>query len=379
MTIGLLTYYGDLNNCGTNLQAYATYMALKKFYPNDTVEIVPIHTFIALSKYMRYLPFLTYPFYHKMEKKYSQFKKECLNVQQEYLIKDVDEALAFVADRKYDKIYIGADTVLELDKLPENFDGLSVYWLKDIKAKKYLISASAKNVEFTSLSEKQKKDMRDAISQFAGIAVRDRATWNLFSHFLPENKIRYVSDPTFTLDIDNRVTESYLEKRGIVIPEKSVLIHATFSEKWPRKIVKQLHRLGYVVFAPRFNTWADVMLNDMSPLEQLGIYKYFEFVITHRFHDCIFCLKNNVPALLYIKNKKELSTEAGESKHISILKDFGLYPQCFLGYCDDKGNLSIDIERKLSEVRQVFDISSINKAIEEKSKEYYAYLKSTLQ
>ena len=50
MKIGLLTYYGDLNNCGTNLQAYATYMELKKFYPNDEVEIVPIHTFIALSK-----------------------------------------------------------------------------------------------------------------------------------------------------------------------------------------------------------------------------------------------------------------------------------------------------------------------------------------
>lgn len=57
MKIGLLTYYGDLNNCGTNLQAYATYMELKKFYPNDEVEIVPIHTFIALSKYMRYVPF----------------------------------------------------------------------------------------------------------------------------------------------------------------------------------------------------------------------------------------------------------------------------------------------------------------------------------
>ena len=32
MKIGLLTYYGDLN-CGTNMQALATFQAIKKVYP----------------------------------------------------------------------------------------------------------------------------------------------------------------------------------------------------------------------------------------------------------------------------------------------------------------------------------------------------------
>ncbi len=44
MKIGLLTYYGDLN-CGTNLQAYATFSAIKNVYPNDTVEVIPFHGF----------------------------------------------------------------------------------------------------------------------------------------------------------------------------------------------------------------------------------------------------------------------------------------------------------------------------------------------
>lgn len=378
MKIGLLTYYGDLNNCGTNLQAYATYMELKKFYPDDQVEIIPIHTFVALSKYMKYVPFLTYPFYHKMEKKYKQFKKESLGVCKEHMIKDVDEALRFVASSNYDRIYVGADTLLELDKVPEGYDGLTVYWLKDIKADKFLIAASSKNVEYDKLSEKQKTDMKIAISQFKGIAVRDRATKELFSHYVSEDKVRYVADPVFTLEPNHALTEEYLKSRNLVIPPKSVLIHATFSEKWPRKMVKKLHKLGYTVFAPRFNTWADVMLNDMSPLEQFGIYKYFDFVITHRFHDCVFCLKNNVPALIYIKDRNELATAKGDSKHVSLLKDFGLYPQGFCGCCDEQGNLDFDAEEKISALRDVFDVESIQRNIAKKKSDYEEYLKSTL-
>lgn len=378
MKIGVLTYYGDLNNCGTNLQAYATYSALKKYYPNDKVEIIPIHTFIALSKNMRYLPFLTYFFYHKMEQKYNLFKKNYLGINNEYLIKDVDNALEFIRKRNYDKIYIGADTVLELDKIPQNYDGLSVYWLKDINTKKYLIAASSKNVEFNFLSEKQKKDMQKAILQFSGIGVRDRATKDLFLNFIDDKHINYVADPTFTLSIDYDITNLYLKKKKLIIPDKSVLIHATFSEKWPRKVVKILHKLGYKVFALGFHTWADTIINDLSPLEQLGIYKYFDLVITYRFHDCIFSLKNNTPVLLYIKDKKDLSTNKGESKHISILKDFGLYPQGFLGYCDKRGYLNVDIESKINEIKKIFNVDAINFAMKEKSNSYYDYLKSTL-
>ena len=54
MKIGLLTYYGDLN-CGTNMQALATFQAIKKVYPLDDVEIIPFHGFRA-----RMLPYKTF-------------------------------------------------------------------------------------------------------------------------------------------------------------------------------------------------------------------------------------------------------------------------------------------------------------------------------
>ena len=37
----------------------------------------------------------------------------------------------------------------------------------------------------------------------------------------------------------------------------------------------------YQIVTPRPAKWADFSLNDMSHLEQLGIYRYFEFVIAY--------------------------------------------------------------------------------------------------
>lgn len=54
MKIGLLTYFGDLN-CGTNMQALSTFLALKKAYPHDAVEIIPFHGFRA-----KWLPYKTF-------------------------------------------------------------------------------------------------------------------------------------------------------------------------------------------------------------------------------------------------------------------------------------------------------------------------------
>lgn len=377
MKIGVLTYFGEIN-CGTNLQAYATYMAVKKIYPHDQVEVVPIHTFDAISKYKRYLPFLTWFIHHKIEKKYKEFKENKLNVSGDTFIYDIKEALSFIADRKYDKIYVGADTVLELNKDGRKLDMLTVYWLKDVKADKYLIAASAGSTEYEELSDNQKSEMEVAVSQLKKIGIRDRGTARLISHFIDSNEIKYVLDPTFTLDIDYRYAENYLRQKGIAIPQKAVLIHASFDEKWPRKIVKKFHRLGYKVFAPRFNSWADVCLNDMSPLEQLGIYKYFSLVVTHRFHDSVFCLKNNTPVLIYVKSRIDISSKNGDSKHVSNLKDFNLYPVAFLGCSQDPDFFNFDIEARINELQKEFNPQQISAKISENANGYFDYLKSTI-
>lgn len=377
MKIGLLTYYGDLN-CGTNMQALSTFNALKSVYPNDEVEIIPFHGFRA-----RMMPYKTLSPVNiwndiKRFKKYSDFKKKQLQIRHDVIIKNVDDALRYIASRAYDAIYVGADTLLELDKLLPGYDGISAYWLKDIKAKKVLIAASSKNVTFEKLSVKQQADLKVAANQFSYIGVRDRATMALFEHLADKNKkIEYIPDPTFTFDIDYSYIDAYLKKKHVVIPEKSVFVQFYGDDYWLSDVAKDLKQRGYTLITNRGVAWSDIVLIDMSPLEQIGLYRYVSFVITHRFHDGVFCMKNHTPALIYVKSAKIMMT-GGESKHVSLLKDFGLYPQAFLGALDSKEGLK-NVWLSYEETMKVFDEDKVEEVLLKNKKVYLDYLNSTLK
>lgn len=375
MKIGLLTYYGDLN-CGTNMQALATFQAIKKVYPLDDVEIIPFHGFRA-----RMLPYKTFSpvnLWNDMKRfmKYHDFKRKQLHVAGDIVIKDVDKALQYITSRNYDVIYVGADTLLELDKLVPGYDGISAYWLKDIKAKKVLIAASSKNVAFEKLSPKQKVDLKTAANQFSFVGVRDRATVTLFEHLLdnPE-KIEYIPDPTFTYDIDYSYVDKYLKAKGVKLPAKSVFIQFYGDDYWLKDVAKDLRQRGYTIVTNRGVSWSDIVLIDMSPLEQVGLYRYMDFVITHRFHDGVFSLKNHTPALIYVKRGKEMMT-GGESKHISLLKDFGLYPQAFLGALDAKEGLR-NVWESYKGTQKVFDETKIEQTLLKNKNAYMDYLMRT--
>lgn len=376
MKIGLLTYFGDLN-CGTNMQALSTFLALKKAYPHDAVEIIPFHGFRA--KWLPYKTFSPVNLWNDMKRfmKYHEFKRKQLHVAGDIVIKEVDKALQYIASRNYDVIYVGADTLLELDKLAPGYDGISAYWLKDIKAKKVLIAASSKNVAFEKLSPKQKVDLKTAANQFSFVGVRDRATVSLFEHLLdnPE-KIEYIPDPTFTYDIDYSYVDNYLKKKGVTLPSKSVFIQFYSNDYWLNDVAKDLKQRGYTLVTNRGVSWSDIVLIDMSPLEQVGLYRYMDFIITHRFHDSVFSLKNHTPALIYVKRCKEMMT-GGESKHISLLKDFGLYPQAFLGACDSKEGLK-NVWESYSATKEVFDDNKVESILQNNRNKYLEYLNKTL-
>lgn len=375
MKIGVLTYYGDLN-FGTNLQAYATLQAVKNAYPSDEVGIIPLHTFwLRIIPYKSFSPISIWKDIVRILK-YHKFKKYDLGVRgKDPHYHNHDEAIKYINSLEYDRIYIGADTLLELDRLKPEYDGISCYWLENVNAKKFVIAASAKNVQFEKLSSKQQANLKHAASQMCKIAVRDRSTYNLFTNLVDESCIEMLPDPTFSMAIDYAPIEKYLKKKHIVIPQKSVYINCFGYDQWLNPIVAELKDCGYTVVTSRPMGWSDMSLNDIGPMEQAGLLRYFDFVITQRFHEGVFCLKNMTPFLIFAG--KGFTTSCGESKQVSLVKDFGLFPHAYLGAAD-KGIDVTNIIEKVKRVKDIFDREKIASVLQENADRYQDYVIRTV-
>ena len=114
----------------------------------------------------------------------------------------------------------------------------------------------------------------------------------------------------------------------------------------------------------------------MSPFEQLGVYRYFSLIITHRFHDTIFALKNGTPPLTYVADTS-YTTELGESKCSALIKQMGLYPHHIIEQQDSLNaatilNKSEDILNHYMERQE-----SVASHIKELAQEYRLFLNKT--
>jgi len=66
----------------------------------------------------------------------------------------------------------------------------------------------------------------------------------------------------------------------------------------------------------------------------------------------------------------------GESKHVSLLKDFGLYPQAFLGALDTKEGLK-NVWQSYQETMKVFDEQRVKHILEKNCRTYQDFLTKT--
>lgn len=329
MKIGILTYFGDLNS-GTNMQAYSLQESLKYHYGNEAiVEIINYHAWNRMLEWHPYFSSISLEGVLndvKRLSKYHRFIKTKLNLVGKRIIsRDPQKVWSFIDQQNYDVVYVGSDTLLELDRYKLN--EVSAFWLPSVlQAKKVLIAASSKNLEYSVLSEFQKEKLKDSISGFNLLGVRDEATARLIQNFISaeDERLQLVPDPTFSYKIDYCYVENYLKSRNIDITKPTICLHLTKDTPYSKQLAKALKEKGYQIASLRPAYWADLLLNDMSPLELVGIFRYFSAVVTHRFHDSIFCFKNLTPVIT-IPVSFSYSNRFGESKYTSLFKNFGVY------------------------------------------------------
>jgi hypothetical protein len=338
--IGILTYFKEYSNLGTNMQAYCTFKAIQKEYPDAQVELI---NYLGWTRPMR--PYFSNISLNSLKKDnirfkkyYDFFKKELTFSKNKLITSDLKKSIEFIKKQNYNAIYVGSDTVLELRKAQK--DNLTTYWLDNsINCKKFLIAASSFNLINEALSTNQKYQIQKSIDCFSLLGVRDDATFRLLSNFIPsgDKRLQIIPDPTFTYEIDYSYVEQYIKRKRLHFSKPIVCFHLTRDTIWAKSLANYFKKEGYVVASLRPAYYADIIFTDLSPFEQMGIYKYFDLVITHRFHDSIFCFKNFTPVIVFPKKLEDV-TLYGESKYLSLFKSFHLEKT---NYIDNKDKITV--------------------------------------
>ena len=356
MKIGILTYTREYANLGTNMQCYCTFKTVREAYPDATVEVIDYSPAPPSRRpYLSQLSIRSLRNDFVRMLRYDEFFKSQVVFSKEKLVtKDVEQSLAFIRRQQYDAIYVGADTVLELKGADSN--SLTPFWLdSSIPGVKVFAAASAHSVTFETLSATQRELIERSVSGFDMLGVRDDATFRLLTHFTKSSDKRpeIVPDPTFTYDIDYSHIERYLASKAYSLGRPMVCLHLLKDSQWASALAERFRKVGYLVASLRPAHYADMLFTDLSPFEQLGLYKHFSLVITHRFHDAIFCLKNRTPVIAFPENVSDV-TPTGESKMATLLREFDVETT---NYVADKRTISAEslFERSAVAMRQFAD------------------------
>jgi hypothetical protein len=274
-------------------------------------------------------------------RKYENFFRNDYTFSEKKLISsDYKKSIDFIKRQGYDAIFVGSDTLLELRGATN--DELNAYWLDEtVDSVKFLIAASSHNLVYENLSEEQKKKAQRTLNDYSLLGVRDEATFRLLSHFiLPgDQRLGIVPDPTFTYKIDYNHIEKYLNRKRVSFRKPVVCLHLLRGLKWAGELADLFRNDGYLVASLRPAYYADIIFNDLSAFEQLGLYRYFDLVITHRFHDSIFSLKNLTPVIVFPEHVSDV-TSFGENKNRTLFKSFGIENN-YIGNRADLNALSI--------------------------------------
>jgi len=340
--IGILTYIREYSNLGTNMQSYCTLKAVQKQFPSDQVEIIDYSGWKEGKR-----PYLSQVSIKSIINDYVRFRKykefflnDYVFSKQKLITSNLKDSIEFIKKQNYDAIYVGSDTLLELKRAGK--DELTAYWLDDtIKCKKFLLSASSHNLTFESLSESQSNQIQKTLDDFSLLGVRDEATFRLLSHFTRpgDKRLEIIPDPTFTYDINYDYIEQYFERKKIVFRKPIVCLHMVRGIKWASELAHYFRKEGYLIASLRPAYYADFVFTDLSAFEQMGLYKYFDLVITHRFHDSIFSIKDLTPVIVFPEYYSDV-TIYGENKNRTLFKSFKIEDN-YISNKDDLTAISI--------------------------------------
>lgn len=331
MRIGILTFHRSINY-GAFMQCFAFSKTLQDRYPQHTIEVID---FEYLQKHNRYCePIKKIPFGPEYYIKYRRFQSDLkhLNLSRQSFITNNTDSLCEFIKSHYDIVIVGSDAVWAFQKkMPLD----NPYWLfgdklKDIVKMSY--AASAFTTVFDQVSSEEKDFLRNRLSDFYYIGVRDIPTQKFIQELAGEKMVHINHDPTFFLDpvVNTQMALQTLHK-NFVFGSKPMISFMTRKMPHMDMLRRSLHHdYKLLHFYTRDNMYRDLydircrFLYNLSPYEWYNLYSKMALNITYFFHGACLALVNYIPTIVI-----DDSTMPYMSKYAQLMNDLGLQDNLF--------------------------------------------------
>ena len=302
--VGILTFH-HAHNYGAYLQACALCNRLNQ-ESDFHCEIINYRMEREQSFYdprsksalKRIVRFKKYSF---MAKQYEVFENAVntrdMPLSSESLASDSQDAFRAFIKGKYDIIIVGSDEVWKIDSL-RGFP--NPYWLHDdIDSVKVSYAASCRK-SITELSSDQIWFIREALSSYDLISVRDCYTKELVDSVLGCQCAMECCDPSFLYDFEvpKRAVTEILKGKCSLDESKRTMVVMVSDKQLAFKLLRSFRREYNVISVFEFH-FGYVNVADLTPMEWLQLIRNSDAVITTYFHGTCFSLIYNTPFVTF--------------------------------------------------------------------------------
>ena len=303
------------------MQGLGVQTAMQKMYPQTQIDFLKFPDFKPSSVGIRDKNAkLWQTFRQKMASAYRLLKYNKLRKQMMSFTPSIDLFHYTSEDEKiikqYDLVVIGSDTILEEAYGKDGKIGLN--WMPlDVKKIYFAASASPANFE-------PKKDLKKIAEGANFIGLRDNLTIDFFINKLGISKERIVKqpDPSYFLVINQFKLSKKLASK---LKDGQRYVLYNFSSNFPlrKELADAIRSIGCKVVSTAYNPYADICLDTIDAFEWAGVFPLVDVIVTERFHDSVFGLRNGKPVIAVDWNPNRFS-KGGDSKTLRILEDYGM-------------------------------------------------------
>lgn len=320
--IGILTFHRSYNY-GAFMQCYSLSHRIAKDFPECQVEVIDYCTKRMYENYpISFMPFVLGPkskrnsvkqmvkqvgkclldpyFLKRKRKLYHGFDEDIkdLPLSKFQIISDEYKDIFETIDKNYDILIVGSDAVWEYRTYPFPNAYYPNYDFKRTKLMSY--AASSDRMHSSELSNESREYIKETLSRFNYIGIRDAATRNFLNAVSSELDLHYNCDPTAFVDISSMPRNLDRVKKVLVdagIDISKPIIGIMGNNESCNMIRKMFGKKYQIVSVYQYTKAADYNFDYLTPFEWARIFSLFSVTVTKFFHGSMLSLRNGTPTI----------------------------------------------------------------------------------